>query len=61
MLDLTVLAHGDGSLEAKWALGADPCRDNEPLLRWSSVSTTNALRFRTVLTGNGSEEVKLVD
>ena len=31
MLGLTVLAHRDGSLEAKWALGADPCRDNELL------------------------------
>jgi hypothetical protein len=31
MLDLTVLAHENGSLELKWALGADPCRDNEPL------------------------------
>jgi len=31
MLGLTVLAHRDGSLEAKWALGVDPCRDNELL------------------------------
>jgi hypothetical protein len=30
MLDLTVLAHENGSLELKWALGADLCRDNEP-------------------------------
>jgi Recombinase zinc beta ribbon domain len=50
MLGLTVLAHGDGSLEAKWALGADPCRDNEPLLRWSSTFTTHSIRFRALLT-----------
>jgi site-specific DNA recombinase len=31
MLDLTVLAHKNGSLELKWALGPDPCGDNEPL------------------------------
>jgi len=31
MLGLTVLAHGDGSLEAKWAFGQDPCRDNVTL------------------------------
>ena len=30
MLDLTVLAQENGDLELKWALGADPCRDNEP-------------------------------
>jgi len=30
MLDLTVLADEKGSLELKWALGSDPCRDNEP-------------------------------
>jgi hypothetical protein len=30
MLDLTVLADENGSLELKWALGSDPCRDNEP-------------------------------
>jgi hypothetical protein len=30
MLNLTVLAHENGSLELKWALGADLCRDNEP-------------------------------
>jgi hypothetical protein len=30
MLDLTVLAHENGNLELTWALGADPCRDNEP-------------------------------
>ena len=59
MLGLTVLAPGDGSLEAKWALGADPCRDNEPLLRWSSASTTPAFRFRAMLTDDGSEEVEL--
>jgi hypothetical protein len=32
MLDLTVSAHEDGKLDLKWALGVDPCRDNEPLL-----------------------------
>jgi hypothetical protein len=31
MLGLTVMAHEDGKLEAKWTLGAAPCRDNEPL------------------------------
>jgi hypothetical protein len=59
MLDLTVLAHENGSLELKWALGADLCRDNEPLPRWSSASTTPAFRFRAVLTDDGSEEVEL--
>ena len=32
MLDLKVLAQENGNLEVKWALGGDPCRDNEPLL-----------------------------
>src|SRR5215203_2552392 len=59
MLDLTLLAHENGSLELKWALSADLCRDNGPLPRWSFESTTNALRFRAVLTGDGSEEVEL--
>jgi site-specific DNA recombinase len=31
MLDLTVMAHANGSLDLRWALGGDPCRDNEPL------------------------------
>jgi hypothetical protein len=31
MLDLKVLADEDGNLEVKWALGGNPCRDNEPL------------------------------
>jgi hypothetical protein len=31
MLDLKVLGHRDGNLEVKWALGGDPCGDNEPL------------------------------
>jgi hypothetical protein len=31
MLNLTVRAHGNGSLELTWALGADLCGDNEPL------------------------------
>jgi hypothetical protein len=30
MLNLTVLANENGSLELKWTLGADPCGDNEP-------------------------------
>ena len=30
MLDLTVLAQENGSLELKWALESDLCRDNEP-------------------------------
>jgi hypothetical protein len=36
MLDLKVLAQEDGNLEVKWALGGDPCRDNEPLPPGSS-------------------------
>ena len=32
MLNLTVLAHANGNLEVKWALGGDPCRDNATLL-----------------------------
>jgi hypothetical protein len=59
MLDLTVSAHEDGKLELRWALGGDLCRDNEPLLRWSSASTTLLFRFRAVLTGDSSEEVEL--
>jgi hypothetical protein len=59
MINLTVLTDESGSLELKWALGADLCRDNEPLPRWSSTSTTNTFRFRAVLTGDGSEEVEL--
>ncbi len=31
MLKLTARAHENGSLELKWALGADLCGDNEPL------------------------------
>ena len=31
MLDLKVLAHGDGNLEVKWALGEVLCVNNEPL------------------------------
>jgi hypothetical protein len=31
MFYLTVMAHEDGKLEAKWTLGGAPCRDNEPL------------------------------
>ncbi len=30
MLDLTVMAHASGSLDLRWALGGDPCGDNEP-------------------------------
>jgi hypothetical protein len=30
------------------------------LCRWSSVFTTPTFRFRTVLTGDGSQEVELV-
>ena len=30
MLDLSVLAQGDGDLELSWALGVGPCGDNEP-------------------------------
>ena len=36
MLDLTVMASRDGSLEARWALGGNPCGDNEPLLPGNS-------------------------
>jgi hypothetical protein len=59
MLGLTVLAYEDGKLEASWTLGGDPCRDNEPLLRWSSEFTIRSFRFRAVLTGDRSEEVEL--
>ncbi len=60
MLNLTVLAHENGSLELKWALGVDLCGDNEPLLRWSCALTTPPFRFRTVLKDDGSsEEVEL--
>jgi hypothetical protein len=59
MINLTVLTDENGSLKLKWALGAYLCRDNEPLPRWSSMSTTPAFRFRAVLTGEGGEEVEL--
>jgi hypothetical protein len=59
ILALTVLAHENGNLELMWALGADPCRDNEPPPRWSFSSTTARYRFRAVLTDDGSEEVEL--
>jgi hypothetical protein len=49
ILALTVLAHENGNLDLMWALGADPCRDNEPSPRWSSTSTTHVLRFRAIL------------
>jgi hypothetical protein len=32
MLDLTVLAHANGNLEVKWALGEGLCRDSVTLL-----------------------------
>ena len=35
-LDLKVLAHEDGNLEVRWTIGADLCRDNEPLPPGSS-------------------------
>jgi hypothetical protein len=57
---LRVLAHEEGALEASWTLGGDPCRDNEPLLRWNFTSTTNAFRFRAVLTDDGAGDVDLV-
>jgi hypothetical protein len=61
MLDLTVLAHENGSLELKWTLGADPCRDNEPPPRWSFAYTTPAFRFRAILTAEAHEvELALV-
>jgi hypothetical protein len=44
-----VLAHENGNLDLMWALGADPCRDNEPSPRWSSTSTIHVLRFRAIL------------
>ena len=59
MLDLKLLAHEDANLEVKWTLGGNRCRDNEPLPRWSSTSTTRDFSFRAVLTGDGSEEVEL--
>jgi hypothetical protein len=55
-----VLAHEDNKLEARWAFGEALCRDNVTLPRWSSANTTEAFRFRAVLTGDGSEEVVLV-
>ena len=58
MLDLKLLAHENGNLAVKWTLGGNLCRDKEPLPRWSSTSTTRDFRFRTVLTGDGSEEVE---
>ncbi len=57
MLNLTVLAHANGNLEVKWALGGDPCRDNATLLQCSSIFTTHTLRFRALL----SEEVPEVE
>ncbi len=59
MLDLRVLAHEDGNLAVKWTLGGNLCRDDEPLPRWSSTSTTRDFRSRGVLSGGGSEEVEL--
>jgi hypothetical protein len=59
MLDLKLLAHEDANLAVKWTLGGNLCRDNEPLPRWSSTSTTRDFRFRGVLSGDGSEEVEL--
>jgi hypothetical protein len=61
MLDLEVLADEDGNLEVKWTLGGSLCRDNEPLLLWSSAVTTHALRFRAILTEEAHEvELALV-
>jgi hypothetical protein len=59
MLDLTVVARENGSLELKWALGAGFCANNGPLPQWSSTSTTS-WKFRAVLTGDGSKDVELV-
>ena len=58
-LDLKVLAHEDGNLEVKWTLGADLCRDNEPLPPGSSESTTPTFRFRAVVTDDANVEVEL--
>jgi hypothetical protein len=51
---LHVLAHRDDTLIADWG-----CNDAQ-LPRWSSISTTLALRFRSVLADEGSGEVVLV-
>jgi hypothetical protein len=59
-LDLKVLAQEDGNLEVRWVLGGNLCRDNEHLPRSSFESTTPALRFRAVITGDGGKEVVLV-
>jgi hypothetical protein len=59
MLGIKFLAHEDGNLEVKWTLGWGLCRDNEPLPRWNSESTTLAFRFRAVLTDDANVEVEL--
>jgi hypothetical protein len=61
MLDLTVMAHASGSLDLRWALGGDPCGDNEPPALWNFTVTTSAPRFRAVLTGDGSGEIEVVE
>jgi hypothetical protein len=59
MLGLTVLAHEDNILEAKWAFAEGLCRDNVTLPRWNSTFTTRSFRFRATLTGEGNGEVEL--
>jgi hypothetical protein len=54
MMHLRVFAHPDYTLIAEWG-----CND-EPLPRWSSTSTTHALRFRAILTEGGVERLELV-
>jgi hypothetical protein len=54
-MNLQVHASRDDMLIADWG-----CND-APLPRWSSISTTLAFRFRSVLGDEGSEEVELVE
>jgi hypothetical protein len=49
---LRVFAHRDGTLIADWG-----CND-VPQHRWSSAATTPAFRFRAVLVGDGTEEIR---
>jgi hypothetical protein len=52
MMHLQIFAQRDGTLIADWGCNVLP----QP--RWSSIFTTDAVRFRAVLS-DGSEEVEL--
>lgn len=54
IMRLHVLAQRDGTLIA------DRGRNDGPLPRWSSASTTPTFKFRAVLTRDGSEELELM-